>query len=123
MKALFSRYLTRYLKVVCPILFIWIGSIYLFNGFLPILLGILFFLSVLGTLPYLLYQDMKKIQTMMKGFQDINNGSLDPNEFYKALNTIIPESIDEFNVKNSEAVEKFKTSDSEVVDVKYKEIG
>lgn len=87
----------RYIKTVAIFFAVWIAAALMFEGFLPIVLGIIFFLSLIFTIPYLIVKDIHKVGEMLV-------------EDYK-------ESIEEPRKSTDNTFNK-----DNVVDVEYKEI-
>ena len=87
----------RYIKTVAIFFTIWIASALIFDGFLPIVLGIIFFFSLIFTIPYLIFKDIHKVGEMLV------------EEYKESIQETKKSTDNKFNKNN-------------VVDVEYKEI-
>jgi hypothetical protein len=98
MKAIYANYLIPYVTGIAAFFILWVGAVFVFDGFIPFLCMLLFGAWFLLGIPYLLYSDYRNVKKYMSGNPSIPNVV---GEIVKKFG--IPEALANAVVKNVEA--------------------
>lgn len=101
----FKRYVVDYLIILAILVITFVSGIWLYDGLIPSLLGIVLVIFALCYIPYLIYQDYDKVKTTYIEYNKMKKEEMTKEEFIKNF-TIrvtdefgIPEIVTNFVIK------------------------